>query len=101
MTEPRDPRRLGEVLGRVLQRIKVVDQKSGVGLFSAWREIVGDAIADNVTPKRLENRVLTVEVTDNAWATQLKFLEARLLSTLREHIGDEVDSLAIRVKRHR
>lgn len=97
----RAPKPLGEVLAKVLQRIKVVDQREGVELFRSWRDIVGDAIADNVTPKRLENRVLSVEVVDNAWATQLKFLEARLISTLREHVGDEVDSLQIRVKRPR
>lgn len=97
----REPRALGEVLAKVLQRIKVVDQREGVELFRSWREIVGDAIADNVTPKRLENRVLSVEVVDNAWATQLKFLEARIISTLRERVGDEVDSLQIRVKRPR
>ena len=97
----REPRPLAEVLAKVLQRIKVVDQREGVELFRSWREIVGDAIADNVTPKRLENRVLSVEVVDNAWATQLKFLEARIISTLRERVGDEVDSLQIRVKRPR
>ena len=97
----REPRPLGEVLAKVLQRIKVVDQREGVELFRSWREIVGDAIADNVTPKRLENRVLSVEVVDNARATQLKFLEARIISTLRERVGDEVDSLQIRVKRPR
>ena len=98
---PREPRPLGEGLAKALQRIKVVDQREGVELFRSWREIVGDAIADNVTPKRLENRVLSVEVVDNAWATQLKFLEARIISTLRERVGDEVDSLQIRVKRPR
>ena len=97
----RVPRPLGEVLAKVLQRIKVVDQREGVELFRSWREIVGDAIADNVTPKRLENRVLSVEVVDNAWATQLKFLESQLLSTLKDHIGDEVDSLNIKVRRSR
>lgn len=97
----RDPKPLVEVLTKVLQRIRVVDEKSAVGLFSNWREIVGDAIADNVTPKRLENKVLHVEVVDNAWATQLRFLEARIISTLREHVGDEVESLQIRVRRSR
>lgn len=97
----RDPKPLVEVLTKVLQRIRVVDEKSAVGLFSNWREFVGDAIADNVTPKRLENKVLHVEVVDNAWATQLRFLEARIISTLREHVGDEVESLQIRVRRSR
>ena len=97
----RDPRPLGEVLGRVLRRMKVSDESGGVGLFSGWRSIVGDTIADNVSPKRLEKRVLHVEVIDAAWATQLKFLEQKLLSTLREHGIDEVDSLDIRVRRSR
>lgn len=98
MTEPQP---LGSYLARVLKRIKVVDRQTGMGLFSNWRDIVGDAVADNVTPKRLENKVLVVEVSDNAWATQLRFLESRLVATLREHVGDEVESLQIRVRRSR
>ncbi len=97
----RAPRQLGEVLNKVLQRMKVSDSSSSMGLFSQWRDIVGDTIADHVTPKRLEKRVLTVEVDDPAWATQLKFLEAQLLSTLRTKAGDEVDSLDVKVRRSR
>lgn len=97
----RDPRPLGEVLGRVLRRMKVADESGAVGLFSEWRSIVGETIADNVSPKRLEKRILHVETIDAAWATQLKFLESKLLATLREHGIDEVDSLDIRVRRSR
>ena len=97
----REPRPLGEVLGRVLRRMKVSDDSSAVGLFSGWRSIVGATIADNVSPKRLEKRVLHVEVIDAAWATQLKFLEQKLIATLREHGIDDVDSLEIRVRRSR
>lgn len=97
----RSPRPLSEVLGKVLRSIKMSDESTALGLFSSWSTIVGASVAENVSPKRLEKRVLTVEVRDPAWATQLKFLEAQLLSTLREHIGDEVDSLNIKVRRSR
>lgn len=97
----RDPKPLAEVLGKVLRRMKVSDETSAIGLFAGWRSIVGDTIADHVVPKRLEKRRLVVEVDDPAWATQLKFLEAQLLTTLRERAGDEVDSLDIRVRRVR
>lgn len=97
----RAPRPLSEVLGKVLRKMKVSDETTALGLFSNWREIVGDAIADHVAPKRLEKRKLVVEVDDAAWATQLKFLESQLLSTLNERIGNEVDSLEIRVRRSR
>ena len=95
------PRALNEVLGKVLRRMRVSDQSSAIGLFSGWRQIVGDTIADHAVPKRLEKRVLVVEVDDPAWATQLKFLESQLIATLRDSVGDEVESLEIRVRRSR
>lgn len=97
----RPPKQLTDVLGKVLRRMKVSDQDSAMGLFSQWNEIVGSAIAEHVTPKKLEKRVLFVEVDDPAWATQMKFLEAQLLTTLRSHVGDEVDSLEVRLRRSR
>lgn len=95
------PRALSDVMAQVLKRMKMTDQSHATGVFSDWPSIVGVSVAENVTPKKLEKRVLTVEVVDAAWATQLKFLESQLLSTLREHIGDEVDSLNITVRRSR
>ena len=97
----RTPKQLADVLGKVLRRMKVSDQDSAMGLFSQWKEIVGPAIAEHVTPKKLEKRVLIVEVDDPAWATQMKFLETQLLTTLRTHVGDEVDSLDVRLRRSR
>lgn len=94
-------RPLNDVLGKVLRGMKMSDETTALSLFSSWRLIVGDGIADHVTPQRLEKRTLTVEVDDPAWATQLKFLESQLLSTLKEHVGDEVDNLHIKVRRIR
>lgn len=87
------------MLGRVLRRMRVSDSDASFTIFSRWREIVGDTIADHVTPKRLDKGRLLVEVDEPAWATQLRFLEARVLSTLRERVGDEVTALDIRVRR--
>ena len=94
-------RSLGDLLGRYLGRAVGKDAPAAKDLFSQWRTVVGDTVADNVTPVRLERGVLTVEVVENAWATQLKFLERQLLNTLREHVGDVVDSLEVKVRRSR
>ena len=94
-------RSLSDLIGRYLGRVVGKDAPAAKDLFSQWRVIVGDPIADNVTPVRLERGVLTVEVVENAWATQLKFLERQLLHTLREHVGDVVDSLEVKVRRSR
>ena len=95
------PRPLNDVLGKVLRRMKMSDEASALSLFSSWRQIVGDGIADHVTPQRLEKRTLTVEVDDPAWATQLRFLHDEVLHTLRTYAGDSVDKIDIRVRRTR
>ena len=92
------PRPLSEVLGKVLRKMKVSDETTALGLFSHWREIVGDPIADHVLPKRLEKRRLVVEVDDAAWATQLKFLVTHFLHTLNDHFRNDRDSLGIPVR---
>lgn len=97
----RPPRALSDLLGRYLGRTLGRDAPTANDLFSRWRAIVGDAVADNVTPVRLEGKVLTVEVTENAWATQLKFLERQIVATLREQAGDVVDSIQVKVRRSR
>lgn len=94
-------RSLGDLLGRYLGRVVGKDAPAAKDLFSQWRAIVGDTVADNVTPVRLERGVLTVEVVENAWATQLKFLERQLINTLRGHVGDVVDALEVKVRRSR
>jgi predicted nucleic acid-binding Zn ribbon protein len=77
------------------------DTQAVGGLFGQWREIVGDPIADNVTPVRLDDNRLVVEVSEPAWATQFKFLEQQVIHTLRERLGDVVDVIDVRVSRAR
>lgn len=95
------PRTLGDLVSRWVRRNVGVEATGANDIFTAWPRIVGEQVAANATPVRLEKRVLTVEVTDNAWATQLKFLERQVLHTLREHAGDLVDSITVRVRRSR
>ena len=49
------------------------------GVFGRWSEIVGENVAAHVQPVRLDGARLVVEVTDPAWATQIR----RLSDTLR------------------
>lgn len=92
------PKTLAGLMQKWVGRTLGKDAPKANDLFSRWRTIVGDQIADNVTPMRLENGVLTVEVTENAWATQLRFLERQLIATLGEHVGNVVTSIQVRVR---
>ena len=59
-------------------------------LFTRWNTAVGPQLAAHVRPVRLQGDVLTVEVDDPTWATQLRFLEKDLLARLAEDVGAPV-----------
>jgi hypothetical protein len=62
--------------------------------------LVGDHVAQHVTPIKLENSRLVVEVSDAAWATQMRFLEPQLLTTLSTTTSSNIVGIDVRVKRN-
>jgi predicted nucleic acid-binding Zn ribbon protein len=68
-------------------------------VFGRWAEAVGDAVANHVTPVKLDGTKLVVEVDDPAWATQLRFLETTLKQRLLEVAGATIDTIEARVRR--
>lgn len=97
----REPTSLTDVLNSVMRRFRAPEVEVVSGIFGRWREVVGDAVADNATPVRIEDKKLVVEVCDQAWATQLRFLERELLHTLHAHFGDAVERIDVRMRRSR
>ena len=67
------------------------------GVFGRWIDAVGENVADHVRPVRLDQQVLTVEVDEAAWATQVKFLSATIIRRLHEVAGVEIERVEVRV----
>ena len=86
------PRRIGETLGRVTRGLGGPDAELLGIVFTKWSATVGAAISDHAAPVALRDEVLTVEVREPAWATQLRFLETDILSRLEEAAGRPVAS---------
>ena len=97
----REPSHLGEMIDKVLSRMNGPDRKAAGNVFSKWSEIVGESVAAHATPVKLAERTLVVEVQDQAWLTQLRFLSEDLLATLRAHTEDAIDNIEFRIRRRR
>ena len=68
-------------------------------VFSKWTETVGAAVSEHAKPAALRDETLVVEVTEPAWATQLRLLGDDILSRLEEAAGRPVAKrIEIRVK---
>jgi predicted nucleic acid-binding Zn ribbon protein len=80
----RDPRRISELLDRTTRRLGGPSSGTTTAVFSRWEELVGPDIAAHSHPVSLHDGVLTLAVDHPAWATQLRFMTAELLT----RIGD-------------
>jgi predicted nucleic acid-binding Zn ribbon protein len=107
----RDPVPIGESLDSVVKSLRpetttqassqsaAQTAKQMGGVFGRWVEAVGAAVAEHVSPVKLDGTKLVVEVDDPAWATQLRFLETTLKQRLLEVAGAVVETVEVRVKR--
>jgi predicted nucleic acid-binding Zn ribbon protein len=80
-----EPGKLSEVLDEL---ITTRDWKKGIAegtLFSNWRKIVGDEVANHCEPITLLEGRLTIRAETTAWATQLRLMQDQILKTLQSH----------------
>lgn len=95
----RDPRPVVESLDRVTRRLGTPPAPVMTSIFSGWAALVGPEVAAHAQPIHLRSGVLTIEVEQPAWATQLRFLSADLLRRAAEMTGgDSVSEVRIRVR---
>ncbi|XBH21268.1 DciA family protein [Jonesiaceae bacterium BS-20] len=88
--DARDPRLLGDALGKLLvQRGWNQDVAVG-GVIGRWPEIAGPEISQHCTAESFENSVLTVRAATTAWATQLRFLSPELIAAVAKQVGPDV-----------
>ncbi len=84
-------------LDSVMKSLRGTDRIQIGGVFGRWDDAVGESVAAHVRPVRLDQGVLTVEVDDPAWATQVRFLTGTIIDRLAEVGGVTVDRVDVRV----
>ncbi|MFW2335536.1 DciA family protein [Ilumatobacter sp.] len=95
----RDPVPLSSALDDVVRSLRGPSRASVGGLFGRWEEAVGEQVAQHVTPLKLDEAVLVVEVDDPAWATQVKFLTPMITERLQQVANVRVERIEVRVER--
>jgi predicted nucleic acid-binding Zn ribbon protein len=83
--------REGEGLGSVLDGLlRERPWRSGMALGALgrrWAEVVGDRLAEESRPARLERGVLTVKASSAPWAAQIGFLADEVARRSNEVLG--------------
>ena len=92
------PRPLRESLDHLADDLGAGDASGLCSVFTRWREIVGDTVADHAWPVALADGVLVVGVDHPAWRTQLAFLEADVRRQVADVTGLETTRVDVRVR---
>ncbi len=83
-TDGRGPAALGVVLAKALGDLGLEPRLRQAKVILDWPETVGKEIARHTRACNIRRGVLSVAVRTSAWAAQLAFLKAELVSRLNE-----------------
>ncbi len=90
----RDPKMAATGLDEVLNSFGWQTQIAQAELFAKWADVVGDLNAANSNPETFNQGVLTVRCKSTAWATQLKLMQAEILSQVQgKFAGLEIENI--------
>ena len=67
-------------------------------LFVDWSNIVGEQLGQHCKPRSLRDQVLTIEASDQQWATELKWMTTPLIERCCEALGPDAVT-AVRIIR--
>lgn len=95
-----DDSRLGDELNRLLKRLGSEPAGNVASVFDNWEALVGEQVAAHVSPVRLQDGRLLVEVDDPTWATQMRFLESQIINRVSDRSQVAITAIEVRVKRN-
>lgn len=82
------PLRLG--LERVMRSLGLPSTDAFDQLFNQWPAVVGEELAGCCQPVSLDRGSLVIKAADQAWATQLRWLEQQLVDRCAASLGSDV-----------
>lgn len=81
-TAGRDPKPLGDALGILTQESGWSGQLAREDLVLRWAEVAGSDTAQHSTPVGLRDGTLTIKCDSTAWAKNLQFMRATILTQI-------------------
>jgi len=84
------PVSLGEAINKLLKRTGLDKGVKQQRVLMMWEEIVGEKVAENTKPLKIERGNLYIEVTNDSWRYNLNFYSGEIIKKLNEAMGSEI-----------
>lgn len=83
----RPPTPIRAALDTLASTMGMTDVDGINALFVDWPLIVGEHLAAHCRPRSLRDRVLTIEASDQQWATELRWMSGLLIERCDSALG--------------
>lgn len=88
--DKKGPESIGSVLGNLLKDLGLEKRIKEQEVIVNWEKIVGNNIAENTKPFKIEGAKLFLKVKSSAWRNELFYLKKELISKLNESAKQEL-----------
>jgi predicted nucleic acid-binding Zn ribbon protein len=78
------------VIDSMLRKFGIDNAIAQNNALNIWDEIVGDTVAKNTEPDRVEHGVIIVKVSSPTWRQELYFQKKEIIQKLNNKIGKNV-----------
>jgi len=80
---------MGEALSHWLDRYRLRKGHDETLVLQAWDEVLGPSISKQTTRKKVQNRVLFVQLESAVVRKELLMVKTKIISSINEHLGRE------------
>lgn len=76
------PSHVTDALNELMQKLSGTSLSTFETVIDSWSEIVGEAIAAESSPVKIDSGCLTVSAKDAIWASELRWLEPKIIEKI-------------------
>lgn len=80
---------MGEALSHWLDRYRLRQGHDNARILQAWDEILGPSISKQTTRKKVQNKVLFVQLESAVVRKELLMVKSKIIHAINEHLGRE------------
>jgi len=74
----------------MLQKFGIDNAVAQNNALNIWNEVVGDTVAKNAQPERVEHGIIIVKVSSPTWRQELFFQKNEIIKKINKNIGKNV-----------
>ncbi len=80
---------MSEALSLFLERYRLRRGFDDTLVLNAWDEVLGPSITRQTASKRLQNKVLIIQLDSAVVRKELLMVKSKIISSINEHVGRE------------